>query len=236
MTVVFALHTRDGMVVGADSQATERDRDLTYPVDKIHPLGDRGAWGGRGSRAVLLDVRERLVSTASEILDGGHLGHGLQDQVRPIFQHHYDAYIADVPGDTSEVQAPQVNLLVAAYDNDHQPWIVEVDPHCVIRRYEDVGFHAVGGGAVLAEQAAALITHFGVRELPLRHGLLVALRVLRSVSQVSLTVGGPANLWTVTPDGAARLSPEELERLDGDLERWRALEREGLDQVVRGTT
>ena len=42
--------------MASDSQITDGGRGLSYPAQKLHPLGSHAAWGGSGSRAVLYDV------------------------------------------------------------------------------------------------------------------------------------------------------------------------------------
>ena len=57
MTVVLALRCADGIVMASDSQITDGGRGLTYPAQKLHPLGKHAAWGGSGSRAAFLTRR-----------------------------------------------------------------------------------------------------------------------------------------------------------------------------------
>jgi 20S proteasome alpha/beta subunit len=49
MTVVLATVCEDGVVIGSDSQITDKGRGMTYPAEKLHPLGDTAAWGGSGA-------------------------------------------------------------------------------------------------------------------------------------------------------------------------------------------
>ena len=55
-------------------------------------------------------------------------------------------------------------MLAAGYGGDGQPFIVDVDPHGLIGRYEEVGFHAIGSGSAMAQQAGALLAHFKMTE------------------------------------------------------------------------
>lgn len=41
MTVVLATVCEDGVVIGSDSQITDKGRGMTYPAEKLHPLGMR---------------------------------------------------------------------------------------------------------------------------------------------------------------------------------------------------
>ncbi|HEX6235857.1 MAG TPA: hypothetical protein VFZ68_01615, partial [Acidimicrobiales bacterium] len=57
--------------------------------------------------------------------------------------------------------------------------------------YEDIGFHAIGSGAPMAQQAGALLAHFRMTERPVAYGVVVAQRVLDALSYTSPSVGGP---------------------------------------------
>ena len=41
VTVVLALRCADGLVIASDSQITDPGRGLSYPAQKLHPLGKR---------------------------------------------------------------------------------------------------------------------------------------------------------------------------------------------------
>src|SRR5690606_10491057 len=64
VTVVLAVRCTDGLVLGADSQITEKDRGMTFPAQKLHALGDHAAWGGSGARGVLGELAEALSTKA----------------------------------------------------------------------------------------------------------------------------------------------------------------------------
>lgn len=69
MTVVLATVCRDGVVLGSDSQITDKGRGMTYPAEKLHPLGDLAAWGGSGARSVLSDVKDCFNQNSAAILE-----------------------------------------------------------------------------------------------------------------------------------------------------------------------
>ena len=95
MTVVLATVCRDGVVLGSDSQITDKGRGMTYPAEKIHPLGKLAAWGGSGARSVLFDVERCFNENSAAILEAPDIGRALQEQVLPILRHHYDTFIPD---------------------------------------------------------------------------------------------------------------------------------------------
>jgi proteasome beta subunit len=72
---------------------------MTYPAEKLHPLGEFAAWGGSGARSVLFDVERTFNENSLAILEAPDIGRALQEQVIPILRHHYGTFISDVPGD-----------------------------------------------------------------------------------------------------------------------------------------
>ena len=142
MTVVLALRCQDGVVLAADSQITDSARGLSYPSQKLHPLGPTAAWGGSGSRAVLLELAPIFDEAAAAVLGAQNIGRAVQELVLPLLKHHYETFIETVPGEKSSGSTPATYVLAAGYSSDGQPFIVDVDPHGLIGRYEEVGFHA----------------------------------------------------------------------------------------------
>lgn len=191
MTVVLAVLCADGLVVAADSQITDPGRGLSYPAQELHPLGDCAAWGGSGSRAVLHDVKKVFDAEPQAIVEAPDVGRAPQARVVPVFEHHYAKFIADVPG--SKPGATPATFVLAAGYTSGQPFIVDIDPHGLIGHYEDTGFHAVGSGAPMAQQAEALLAHFRMTQRPVDYGVVVALRVLDALD---LTSRAWARRWT----------------------------------------
>ena len=115
---------------------------------------------------------------APSILVGSEdVSRAVQEIVVPLLRHHYDSFIAEVPGEKQGGSTPATYVLVAGYAGD-TPFIVDIDPHGLIGRYEEVGFHAIGSGSGMAQQAGALLAHFSMTERDVDHGVLVAVRVL----------------------------------------------------------
>ena len=230
MTVVLALKCADGIVLGADSQITDSARGLSYPSQKLHPFGDTAAWGGSGARAVLMEVEQVLGSSAAVILGSDNIGRAVQEKVVPLLRYHYEAFIEQVPGEKQSGATPATYVLTAGYA-DGTPFIVDIDPHGLIGRYEEVGFHAIGSGAPMAQQAGALLAHFQMSERDVDHGVLVAVRVLDALRITSPSVGGPLDIYRMTPDSAEALSERDIERVRKKAQRWVELENAVLDQL-----
>jgi proteasome beta subunit len=232
VTVVLALRCADGIVLGADSQITDTERGLSYPSQKLHPFGDTAAWGGSGARAVLMELEDAFDGAAAAVLGADNVGRAVQERVVPLLRHHYDSFIERVPGEAQSAATPATYVLVAGYAKG-APFILDIDPHGLIGRYEDVGFHAVGSGSAMAQQANALLAHFRMTERDVDHGVLAAVRVLDALRITSPSVGGPVDVYRLTPDGARALSEEDIERVREQVRRWAALESEVLDRLPR---
>ncbi|MBU0583503.1 MAG: proteasome protein [Alphaproteobacteria bacterium] len=223
MTVVLAAVCRDGVVLGSDSQITDKGRGMTYPAEKLHPLGDLAAWGGSGARSVLTDVERCFNENSAAILEAPDIGHALQERVLPILRHHYDTFIPDVPGD--EGGGTPAAYVMAAGWRGGEPWILEITPSGMIGHYADIGFHAIGSGAPMAQQAGSLLSHFHLAERSLRFGCAAVLRVLQALDLTSASVGKPFSLCRIDEQGAHHLSQEEIEEVSQVVRRWEEAEQ-----------
>lgn len=229
MTVVIALRCEDGLVLGSDTQVTESDRGMSYPARKLHTLGDLAAWGGSGARSVLHDLEVLFEQEAAEIVGSQDVAHALQERMVPVLKRHYELYIPEVPGGEAE-GSPSAYLLAAGYAKG-EPFIVKVDPTGLVGRYEEVGFHAIGSGAPMAQQAGALIGHYQMRERNVDYGVLAVVRVLEALRISQPMVGGPLNLVRITEDEARFLAEEEIEDAREQVERWEQADQRTLDEL-----
>ena len=229
MTVVLAIKCANGIAMASDSQITDPGRGISYPAQKLHPMGSHAAWGGSGSRAVLYDVEQIFTAEAEAIVEAKNLGHAMQSRVVPVLKHHYENFIGDVPGQEN-AGTPATYILAAGYAGD-VPFIVDLDPNGLIGHHEETGFQAVGSGAPMAQQAHALLAHFHMSDRDVDYGVVAALRVLDALDASSPSVGGPMDICRITPDGATHLSPDQVKAVRGQVDRWVDLEREALDRL-----
>lgn len=229
MTVVLSLMCADGVVMAADTQITEKDRGMSYPGRKLHPLGDHAAWGGSGARAVQIDLQKIFDDSAAAILESDDVAREIQERVIPVLKHHYDHFIPDVPGEESS-GGPSAYVLAGGYSHG-KPFIVEVNPNGMVSRYDDIGWHAVGSGAPMAQQAGALLAHFDMTKRSVKHGVVAAVRVIDALARTSPSVGAEFNLYRITPEGAEELSEEDIAQARDEARRWQELEQEALDTL-----
>jgi len=232
VTVVLAVRCEDGLVLASDSQITESDRGMSYLSRKLHPLGDHAAWGGSGARAVLHDLEVQFTAQADEIVGARDVGRALQERVVPVLRYHYDNFIPEIPGETVE-GTPSAYVLTAGYSHD-EPFIIKVDPSGLVGRYEEVGFHAIGSGAPMAQQAGALLGHFRMADRDVDYGVLAVVRVLDALAISQPQVGGPLNVSRITPEGARLLEDDEVADVRRHVERWEDADRTTLDNLFDG--
>jgi proteasome beta subunit len=229
MTVVAAVVCRDGVVIGADTQVTDSDRGMSYPGQKLHPMGEHAAWGGSGARSVLGELEKLFTTEAEVICSSTDIGRALQERTLPVLRHHYENFIPEVPGEKVE-GGPSAYVLAAGWA-EQGPWIVEINPSGMASRYEDVGFHAVGSGAPMAQQAGALLSHIDLVDRSVRHGVVGMVRVLDALRVTSPSVGLQIDVAHITEQGAHHLTDKEIEAARKDVRRWRDGELKALDAL-----
>jgi proteasome beta subunit len=229
VTVVLAVRCEDGLVIGSDSQITESDRGMSYPARKLHTLGSGAAWGGSGARSVLHDLEVLFEAEAEEIVGARDVARALQERVVPVLRHHYELFIPAVPGEEVE-GTPSAYVLAAGYSHG-EPFIVKVDPTGLVGRYEEVGFHAIGSGAPMAQQAGALLGHFQMAERDVGYGVVAMVRVIDALAVSQPMVGGPLNVCRITPEGAEHLDDDQIDAVREDVQRWKDAEEEALSSL-----
>ncbi len=232
MTVVVAVVCRDGVVLGADTQVTDSDRGMSYPGQKLHPMGSHAAWGGSGARSVLGDLEEVFAAEADAICSSPKIGRALQERALPVLRHHYEHFLPEVPGESLQ-GGPSAYVLATGW-SDRGPWIVEVTPNGLTTSYEDIGFHAIGSGAPMAQQAGALLSHADMDGRSSRHGVVGIVRVLDALRTTNPSVGLEIDVAVITADGARHLTGEEIAAAREDVQRWREAERRVLDELFPG--
>lgn len=231
MTVVLATVCEDGVVIGSDSQITDKGRGMTYPAEKLHPLGEKAAWGGSGARSVLTDVKRCFTEKSAAILEAPDIGRALQAQVLPILRYHYETFIEDVPGE-EDGGTPSAYVMAAGW-RDGEPWIIEITPSGMIGHYADIGFHAIGSGAAMAQQAGSLLSHFHLTKRSTRFGCAAVLRVLQALDLTSASVGKPFSLCRIDEDGAHHLSDEEIDEVGDVVRQWEEAEQSVISKIFK---
>lgn len=229
MTVVIAVVCQDGVVIGADTQVTDVNRGVSYPGQKLHAMGEHAAWGGSGALSVLGDLKKVYADSAAAISESEDVGRALQERTLPVLKHHYEHFLPEVPGE--ELKGGPSAYVLAVGWGEQGAWIVEINPNGMATRYEDIGFHAVGSGAPMAQQAGSLLTHFDMIDRSVRHGVVGIVRVLDALTRTNPHVGLQIDVCAITAKGAHHLDDKQITAARKDVERWYRLEQKALDDL-----
>ena len=128
---------------------------------------------------------------------------------------------------------PSAYVMAAGW-RDGEPWIIEITPSGMIGHYAEIGFHAIGSGAAMAQQAGSLMSHFHLTERSVRFGCAAVLRVLQALDLTSSSVGEPFSLCCIDKDGAHHLSDKEIEKVGKDVHRWENAEQAAIGEIFGG--
>lgn len=109
---------------------------------------------------------------------------------------------------------------------------MKVSPNGLVSRYEDAGFHAIGSGASMAQQAAALLGHFQMTDRNITYGAIAMVRVIDALRVSQPMVGGPINLASLTADGARFADEDEIEEYRERVAQWEEAEQKALDSLL----
>ena len=95
----------------------------------------------------------------------------------------------------------------------------------MVGHYADIGFHAIGSGAAMAQQAGSLLSHFHLAERSVRFGCAAVLRVLQALDLTSASVGEPFSLCRIDAEGAHHFSQDEIKDVSDVVRQWEEAEQ-----------
>ena len=224
-TVVIALRFNRGIVIAADSQASDLSANVRWPVEKLAQVGTWplvvGFSGSSGlSKAARRDIESfgwkgttlKRVDLVRRAIDG------------KLAPHYKAIREKNTPDSPISAFFGQIGLWgLAACWADDGPAILEFEASGGTDTHEY--FHAVGGGA---NTAYAVWRTIGGRQLVgLDEGraLHVALRILQtSVNVEMFGVSEPFQLYVVSPGAVRSVSDTETDALAEAVDEWRAQE------------
>ena len=83
----------------------------------------------------------------------------------------------------------------------------------------------------MAQQAYALLAHFQMTRRSVDYGVVAALRVLDALDTSSPSVGGPMDMFRITPEAARHLDEQEVAQVRERVTRWIELEQRAIDEL-----
>jgi proteasome beta subunit len=231
VTVVLAARCAEGLVLGADSQATDvSGGNIAFAVkqttQKLFAVGQSSiAWGGTGSGGLIQKFQHTLeqlsaVELAKPIEELRATLAGLQRQ------HQTQAQTDTNP---NFGQVPQISPLFAGY-TDGRPWILEVTVSGEDTVYDE--YYAVGSAGTFALQAMVSVAHYDITRRNLAEAQVIVWRALDGcIDTAAWGIGRPISLCVVTPSGARLLSTDDLRGVEDSVNLWKSEEREALGRL-----
>jgi 20S proteasome alpha/beta subunit len=221
-TVIAALKFEGGIVIGADSQASDLVALVRWPVEKLCCVGNQPlVLGFSGSVGMAQRARAQLESTVlhTNVFGKRHSIQGAMDKsFTPVYKKIKDT-----------IHPPQ-NIYqsclwgLSAFWAEGAPQILEHEINGD-SSFHDF-FHAIGSAS---NTAYAIYRTLGGKELCAlkeRWSIPVILRILRTCVNVELWgVSEPLSLWVVSPGKAREVSEDEIQVHLQSVEKWERDER-----------
>lgn len=226
-TIIAALKFRGGVVIGADSQASDIIGQVRWPVDKLdqlpgHPcvLGFAGS-SGRAEQARNALAAKPLYDTQfkkRELVQAA-----ITKTLAPLFKE-----IRERNPNPPTSSLWQVTLAgLAAVSAADQPEILELEINgdsC----FHDY-FHAIGSGTDTAYAVYNTLGGKRLADLDEPKALLAMIRIVRTCVNVEMWgVSEPLWFWVVRPESTRRVSKDELQPQIQLVDRWEELERDAF--------
>lgn len=223
-TIIAALKYNGGVVIAADSQASDTVGEVRWQIEKLDCIGNYplvvGFSGdvGMGQRA-----RRMLEEAATQ---PKRTLHPNMFQKRDRIRDALDRYFMPVYQKIKECNypptalVPQVSLRgLVAYWAEDAPRILEYDITGT-SMFHDC-FHAIGSAADTAYAVYRTLGGKKLSELSEAKAIVTVLRILRTCVNVEMWgVSEPLSVWVVTQSRARRLSDDELEPHGQTLDEW----------------
>lgn len=225
MTLVLALRCREAIVLASDGQATSdaAGQPTRAPARKLYDVGGRVAWGAAGSVGLQQTLRAELALLNGQSREPEQLRRRL---AAAVIQLQQAAVREFVPHDGAA--PPELACLFCWFDG------LAARILSIPRTGSDHQFHerhaAIGSGDIFAELTLRSLVHLDGGELEVEQAKMVAYRaVADAIDVAAVYLGPPIQMYVVTPQGAVRVPPEEIDGALADaVELWKARQREAL--------
>ena len=224
-TVIIALRYADGIVIGADSQASDTNANVRWPVRKLHQvkswplvLGFAGSLGI--SDKALTDI-ESFGWKTTTFGKFERVRRAIEGKVQP----HYVTIRANmVPSQLYAHVIGSLGMLgLVACGAGDGPQILELEASGDTCTHDY--FHAIGSGAQTAYAVWRTIGGRDLATLDERRALHVTLRILETCVDVEMSgVSGPFSIFVVSPLKTRTVSNSELDPHKQMIHEWRRRE------------
>lgn len=231
MTVAIGLVCSDGVLVAADSMASEQM--IAQRGVKVHTLEKAPVvWTMAGSVYVSEEVEQALLTLDNEGSPTGLLSYLTQpnlmtvrSQLQPMINKKMRECYQTALHNPENMRA---TFLVLGYANE-TPWFLEFADDGQVNWHTADRFYAVGSGGAFAQVARGLMSHYFATGLTLEQGKRLAYRTIEATCEVSSGfVGLPVQMAVCDESGPRTLSSDELNELGLAVAGWKELEAETL--------
>jgi len=225
-TIIAALKFQGGVIIAADSQASDRVAKVRWPIEKLDRIGTHACvLGFSGSVGNAQRARSEIgaIKLHPNMFDKRDR---IRDQVdrclKPIYTEIKQA------NDRIKLQIDETSLcglLVYWAEGDHHILECGLNGDMEFHDY----FHAIGSGAQTAYAIHRTLGGKGLRTLDERRALPVMLRILRTCVDVELWgVSEPLYVWIISQGETRQVSPDEIEAHLQSVDEWEEKERSFL--------
>jgi 20S proteasome alpha/beta subunit len=237
-TVIAGLVYQSGVLIGADSQASDLMPDLSagvrWPVSKLQPVGKHpvvvGFSGSIGTHQRLFAALDAHTFYAKQFASR----RSIQNELDEVYHPEYvKARERSKPPITIETFADIAILgLAAVWAEDGGALLEHEVSGDSVWHYD---FQAIGSGKVTAHAVYRAVGGAELCQLSERTAIDALLRILQTSIAVEMAgVAEPIRLWRVDSAGAYQYGKVELDHHRQLVEMWQARDRELLFASDRG--
>jgi 20S proteasome alpha/beta subunit len=225
-TVIAALKFEGGVVITADSQASDQAAQIRWPVEKLDCVRDYPCVVGfSGSVARAQQARSRLEATT--------LHQNMfqkRERIRDVVDRCLSPVYTKIKQANEGVRLPIYKTALQgliAYYAEEAPQILECGLNGDIEFHDY--FQAIGSGANTAHAIYRTLGGKKLSGLSEYKALLVMLRILRTCVNVEMWgVSEPLSVWIISSNKAKKVSPDEIEANRQLIDQWEERDRDYL--------
>ena len=222
-TIIAALKFRGGVVIAADSQATDLIAQVRWKVEKLDQLGRYPLIAGfSGSLGRIQEARSKLEAIKlhpRQFTNRETVRTAIQSALQPVYRYIQQNW-SSPPNPFWDVTCWGLTVMWTGDDSE----ILELEANGE-SSFHDY-FHAIGSAG---QTAYAIYRTLGGRRLTdveEQKAIWIMLRILRTCIGVeSWGVDDPLSVWVLTGKGPRHLSLDEIQAQLQSVDEWEEKER-----------
>ena len=223
-TIIAALNFEGGVVVGADSQASDMIANVRWPVEKLDRVRDYpmvlGFSGQEGSAKRARQAVEEVSLTTNTFRRRDRVRNALEGCLGPEFER----IKTNNPSPDRSIWDITISALVAYWAED-APHILEFEYNGDCCFHDN--FHAIGSGVDTAYAIYRTLGGIQLSQLDGAKSILALLRILRTCVNVERAgVSEPFFVWKIDSGQLSRLSEDEVQANLQIVDEWERQDRQ----------